>query len=44
LQRGPLLMVFKQGKKMPLFPLCEIITGIIDLVYSDQALIKGLKG
>jgi hypothetical protein len=37
-------MVFKQGKKVALFPLCQIITGIINLVYSDQALIKGLKG
>jgi len=37
-------MVFKQSKKMPLFCLGQIITGIIDLVYSDQALIKGLNG
>ncbi len=44
LQRGPLLMVFKHGKEVPPFSLCEIITGIIDLIYSDQALIKGLKG
>ena len=37
-------MVFKRGRKVRLFSLCEIITGIIDLVYTDKALIKGLKG
>jgi len=37
-------MVFKHGKEVPPFSLREIITGIIKEIYTDKALIKGLKG